>query len=102
MAKKNALGRGLDALITFNESEASGSSSISEVELDKIIPNPDQPRRAFSEEGLNELAASIRSIGVIQPVTLRKLDEDSYQIIAGERRYRASQMAGLLSIPAYI
>lgn len=102
MAKKNALGRGLDALITFNESEASGSSSISEVELDKIIPNPDQPRRAFSEEGLNELAASIRSIGVIQPVTLRKLDEESYQIIAGERRYRASQMAGLHSIPAYI
>ena len=92
----------MDALITFNESEASGSSSISEVELDKIIPNPDQPRRAFSEEGLNELAASIRSIGVIQPVTLRKLDEESYQIIAGERRYRASQMAGLHSIPAYI
>ncbi|MCK9438261.1 MAG: ParB/RepB/Spo0J family partition protein [Synergistaceae bacterium] len=102
MARKNALGRGLDALITFNESEASGSSSISEVDLDKIIPNPDQPRRAFSEDGLQELAASIRSIGVIQPVTLRKLDEDSYQIIAGERRYRASQMAGLLSIPAYI
>lgn len=102
MAKKNALGRGLDALISFNESEASGSSSISEVDLDKIIPNPDQPRRMFSEEGLQELAASIRSIGLIQPVTLRKLDDDSYQIIAGERRYRASQMAGLHSIPAYI
>jgi ParB family chromosome partitioning protein len=102
MAKKNALGRGLDALISFNESEASGSSSISEVDLDKIIPNPDQPRRMFSEEGLQELAASIRSIGLIQPVTLRKLDDDSYQIIAGERRYRASQMAGLYSIPAYI
>lgn len=102
MAKKNALGRGLDALISFNESEASGSSSISEVDLDKIIPNPDQPRRMFSEEGLQELAASIRSIGLIQPVTLRKLDDDTYQIIAGERRYRASQMAGLHSIPAYI
>ncbi len=89
-------------MITFNESEASGSSSISEVDLDKIIPNPDQPRRAFNEEGLQELAASIRSIGVIQPVTLRKLDDDRYQIIAGERRYRASQMAGLTSIPAYI
>jgi len=89
-------------LISFNESEASGSSSISEVDLDKIIPNPDQPRRMFSEEGLQELAASIRSIGLIQPVTLRKLDDDSYQIIAGERRYRASQMAGLYSIPAYI
>ncbi len=89
-------------MISFNESEASGSSSISEVDLDKIIPNPDQPRRMFSEEGLQELAASIRSIGLIQPVTLRKLDDDSYQIIAGERRYRASQMAGLYSIPAYI
>ena len=102
MAKKNALGRGLDALITFNDGETQGSSSISEVELDKIVPNPDQPRRLFDEEGLRELSASIKSIGVIQPVTLRKLDDDSYQIIAGERRYRASQMAGLSSIPAYI
>lgn len=102
MAKKNALGRGLDALITFSEGEASGSSSIGEVELSKIVPNPDQPRRVFSEEGLQELAASIRTIGVIQPITLRKMDNDSYQIIAGERRYRASQMAGLHSIPAYI
>lgn len=102
MAKKNALGRGLDALITFNDGETQGSSSISEVELDKIVPNPDQPRRAFDEEGLRELSASIKSIGVIQPVTLRKLDDDTYQIIAGERRYRASQMAGLSSIPAYI
>lgn len=102
MAKKNALGRGLDALITFNDGETQGSSSISEVELDKIVPNPDQPRRAFDEEALRELSASIESIGVIQPVTLRKLDDDAYQIIAGERRYRASQMAGLSTIPAYI
>lgn len=102
MAKKNALGRGLDALITFNDGETQGSSSISEVELDKIITNPDQPRRLFDEEGLRELSASIRSIGVIQPVTLRKLDDDTYQIIAGERRYRASQMVGLSTIPAYI
>ena len=102
MAKKNALGRGLDALITFNDGETQGSSSISEVELEKIIPNPDQPRRAFDEEGLRELSASIKSIGVIQPVTLRKLDDETYQIIAGERRYRASQMAGLYTIPAYI
>ncbi|MDY9919154.1 MAG: ParB/RepB/Spo0J family partition protein [Proteiniphilum sp.] len=102
MAKKNALGRGLDALITFNDGETQGSSSISEVELDKIVPNPDQPRRAFDEEGLRELSASIKSIGVIQPVTLRKLEDDTYQIIAGERRYRASQMAGLSTIPAYI
>jgi len=102
MTKKNALGRGLDALIAFNDGETQGSSSINEVELTKIVPNPDQPRSAFNEEALLELAASIKSIGLIQPVTLRKLDEDSYQIIAGERRYRASQMAGLTSIPAYI
>jgi ParB family chromosome partitioning protein len=102
MAKKNALGRGLDALISYDESEIQGSSSINEVELSKIVPNPDQPRTVFNEEALLELSASIKSIGLIQPVTLRKLDEDSYQIIAGERRYRASQMAGLTSIPAYI
>jgi len=102
MAKKNALGRGLDALITFNDGETQGSSSINEVDLSKIVPNPDQPRSDFNEEALQELAVSIKSIGLIQPVTLRKLNEDSYQIIAGERRYRASQMAGLTSIPAYI
>lgn len=102
MSKKNALGRGLDALITFNEGETQGSSSISEVELSKIVTNPDQPRRAFDEEAMAELAASIQKIGVIQPVTLRKTDEDTYQVIAGERRYRASLMAGLTSIPAYI
>ncbi|HAR38283.1 MAG: chromosome partitioning protein ParB [Bacteroidetes bacterium GWD2_45_23] len=102
MAKKNALGRGLDALITFNDGETQGSSSINEVRLDQIVPNHDQPRRVMNEEALQELAASIKSIGLIQPVTLRKIDEDSYQIIAGERRYRASKMAGLTSIPAYI
>lgn len=102
MAKKNALGRGLDALITYSDAETQGSSSISEVELSKIVPNPDQPRRAFDEDALAELAASIGKIGVIQPVTLRKIDDDSYQIIAGERRYRASLMAGLDAIPAYI
>lgn len=102
MAKKNALGRGLDALITFSEVESQGSTSISEVELSKMFPNPDQPRRVFDEESLEELATSIRKIGLIQPVTLRHEGDDSYQIIAGERRYRASLMAGLTSIPAYI
>lgn len=102
MAKKNALGRGLDALITFNDSDTQGSSSINEVELHKITPNPDQPRSTFDEEGLQELAASIKTIGLVQPITLRKIDEDSYEIIAGERRYRASLMAGLTAIPAYI
>jgi ParB family chromosome partitioning protein len=102
MAKKNVLGRGLDALITINEVESQGSTSISEIELSKIFPNPDQPRRVFDEESLEELAISIRKIGLIQPVTLRREGEDTYQIIAGERRYRASIMAGLTSIPAYI
>ena len=102
MAKKMVLGRGLDALITIDEVKTEGSSSINEIELSKIQANPDQPRRLFDEEALQELAASIRQIGVIQPITLRKINEDSYQIIAGERRYRASQLAGLKAIPAYI
>lgn len=102
MTKKNALGRGLDALITFNDADTQGSSSINEVELSQIVPNPDQPRRDFDKEALAELADSIRKIGVIQPVTLRKITDDTYQIIAGERRYRASAIAGLTSIPAYI
>ena len=98
MAKKNALGRGLDALITFSEVESQGSTSISEVELSKMFPNPDQPRRVFDEESLEELATSIRKIGLIQPVTLRHEGDDSYQIIAGERRYRASLMLSLIHI----
>ena len=102
MAKKNALGRGLDALITFNDSDTQGSTSINEVELRKIVPNPDQPRRTFDKEALQELSASIMSIGLVQQITLRKLNDESYEIIAGERRFRASQMAGLESIPAYI
>lgn len=96
------LGRGLDALITIDEVKTEGSSSINEIELSKIQANPDQPRRVFDEELLEELASSIRQIGVIQPITLRKVDEDAYQIIAGERRYRASQIAGLKTIPAYV
>lgn len=102
MAKKNALGRGLDALITFNDGDTQGSSSISEIELSKIVPNPDQPRSTFDEEALNDLAVSIKSIGLVQPITLRKISEEVYEIIAGERRFRASQMAGLTEIPAYI
>lgn len=100
--KKFALGRGLDALISNEEVKTSGSSSISEIELDKISVNPNQPRREFDPIALQELADSIAEIGIIQPITLRKLNEDSYQIIAGERRYRASILAGLKTIPAYI
>lgn len=100
--KKFALGRGLDALISNEEVKTSGSSSINEIELDKISVNPNQPRREFNPIALQELADSIAEIGIIQPITLRKLNEDSYQIIAGERRYRASILAGLKTIPAYI
>lgn len=100
--KKFALGRGLDALISNEEVKTSGSSSINEIELDKISVNPNQPRREFDPIALQELADSIVEIGIIQPITLRKLNEDSYQIIAGERRYRASILAGLKTIPAYI
>lgn len=101
--KYAALGRGLDALIpTDNEVHTNGSSSIHEIELAKIQVNPNQPRHEFEPEALQELAASIKEIGIIQPITLRELDEDHYQIIAGERRYRASQIAGLEKVPAYI
>ena len=100
--KKFALGRGLDALISTEEVKTSGSSSINEIELNKISVNPNQPRREFDPVALQELADSIAEIGIIQPITLRKLSEDSYQIIAGERRYRASIQAGLKTIPAYI
>ena len=100
--KRNALGRGLDALLSMDEVQTEGSSSINEIELSKIAVNPNQPRREFDQTALQELADSIAEIGIIQPITLRKLSDDEYQIIAGERRFRASQMAGLTSIPAYI
>src|SRR5574344_2385311 len=95
VVKKNALGRGLDALISTEEIRTEGSSSINEVELSMIFANPDQPRREFDAEALQELATSIRNIGVIQPISLRKMADDTYQIIAGERRFRASKIAGL-------
>ena len=98
-----ALGRGLDALIsTDDELHTGGSSSINEVPVEKIKANPNQPRGEFSETSLEELAESIRQIGIIQPITLRQMEDGTYQIIAGERRWRASQMAGLNSVPAYV
>ena len=102
MKKTLGLGRGLDALIDTTHISTAGSSSISEIVLDKIYPNPDQPRRTFDEEALQELAQSIKDHGVISPITLRKDTNQRYMIIAGERRFRASKMAGLDSIPAYI
>ncbi len=96
-------GRGLDALIdTHSEVHTEGSSNLNEVEISMIEPNPNQPRREFDEDALQELATSIRELGIIQPITIRKIEGAKYQIIAGERRWRASQLAGLTTIPAYI
>lgn len=100
--KKNALGRGLGALIELDNVQTAGSSQISEISLDLIEANPNQPRKTFDSEALEELATSIRELGVVQPVTLREIANGRYQIISGERRCRASRMAGLTSIPAYI
>ena len=100
--KRNALGRGLDSLISMGDIRTEGSSAISEIDISRIEPNPDQPRRSFDETTLEELAASIRELGVVQPLTLRMNDEGNYQIIAGERRWRAARKAGLTSVPAYV
>ncbi len=100
--KKQALGRGLSALIETEPVAAVGSTIFNEIEISKIYPNPNQPRTDFDDEALEELAASIRANGIISPITLRKISDDNYQIIAGERRYRASKLAGLDKIPAYI
>lgn len=102
MKKSLGLGRGLDALIDTTHISTAGSSSISEIALEKIYPNPDQPRRTFDEEALEELALSIKEHGVISPITLRKESNSHYMIIAGERRFRAAKIAGLAAIPAYI
>ena len=107
--KKSGLGRGLSALlsdastdITNTATEARPANSISEISISQIQANPFQPRTEFEEVALAELAESIKIHGVIQPITVRKMGYDSYQIISGERRTRASILAGLSRIPAYI
>jgi len=109
--KRNALGKGLSALlenantdITSNKFENEGKvvGAVSNIEIASIEVNPFQPRTHFDEQALNELATSIKEHGIIQPVTVRKLGYDKYQLISGERRFRASQIAGLKIIPAYI
>ena len=95
------LGRGLDALIDTSHVDTNGGSSISEIALDQIVANPDQPRRTFDEEALQELADSIREHGVISPITLRDNSDGTYMIIAGERRFRASKIAGLERMDDY-
>ncbi len=95
-------GKGLDALIDTNGVRTQGTSTINEIPIDQIEPNPNQPRHDFDADALQELANSIREIGIIQPITLRQTADNRFQIIAGERRWRASQMAGLTAVPAYI
>jgi ParB family chromosome partitioning protein len=99
--KRNVLGRGLGALIDDADKMQHGTG-INEIDIANIEANPFQPRTSFDEEALNDLANSIREVGLIQPITLRKIDDNKYQIIAGERRFRAAQLAGLTSIPAYL
>jgi ParB family transcriptional regulator, chromosome partitioning protein len=103
-AKKNALGRGLSALIADEEtgSRNNSPSGHDDLDLSLIEANPFQPRTRFEEESLNELAASIRELGVIQPVIVRRKGDGRYQLIAGERRFRAASIIGLETIPAYV
>ena len=92
--KRNALGRGLDSLISMDDIQSDATTQgINDIDIKQITPNPDQPRTTFDNAALEELAASIRELGIIQPLTLRKIDDDNYQIISGERRYRAAKMA---------
>ncbi|HCY45315.1 MAG TPA: chromosome partitioning protein ParB [Flavobacteriales bacterium] len=109
--KRNALGRGLSAIlrnpqadITNSENSASNKSvsNTSEILIENIQINPFQPRKEFNKENLYQLSESIRNLGIIQPITVRKLGYDKFQLISGERRFRASQLAGLTEIPAYI
>ncbi|NMB58566.1 MAG: ParB/RepB/Spo0J family partition protein, partial [Chloroflexi bacterium] len=106
MAKKNALGRGLDALIDTDESRDTGTTgrvaAVNEVDIGHIEANPFQPRTAMDDEALADLASSIVKLGIIQPITVRDLGNSRYQIITGERRWRAAKLAGLNQIPAYI
>jgi len=109
--KKQALGRGLSALLNHSSSDINSAidknadkivGSIIEIEMDLIDVNPFQPRSYFNEEALQELASSIRELGVIQPITIRKLEGNKFQLVSGERRFRASKLIGNTTIPAYI
>jgi len=105
MAKKSVLGRGLGALIDDVEEVQSSRSDrdmSNEIDITKIEANPYQPRIKFDETALNELAQSIKELGIVQPITVRKINNNSYQLIAGERRFRAAKIAGLTKIPSYV
>ena len=107
--KGQRLGRGLGALLPSEDIQSASDTNadklignVLELPLDQITENPYQPRTVFSEEALSELASSIKELGVIQPITVRKIDTQKYELISGERRWRASKMAGLTTIPAFI
>ncbi len=106
MKQPKGLGRGLDAIFGGDaidlDAKLKPMSRMAEIDIADIIPNPSQPRTQFDEEALDELADSIRQLGVIQPVTVRKSDNSKYIIISGERRWRAAQRADLKTLPAYI
>ena len=104
MAKKNALGRGLGALIDGVEKEVLEKKVEAnlDISVDSIEANPFQPRTSFDEKALEELSASIRKLGIVQPLTVRETGPGRYQLIAGERRLRAARLAGLTHVPAYI
>ncbi|WP_372752594.1 ParB/RepB/Spo0J family partition protein [Labilibaculum sp.] len=104
MVKKSALGRGLGALINdIDDVQAKPERDLSnEIDISKIETNPYQPRSKFDTDALNELAQSIKELGIVQPITVRKIHNNSYQLIAGERRLRAAKIAGITKIPAYV
>jgi ParB family chromosome partitioning protein len=107
MAKKNALGRGLGALIDVGDETQDrplmqSASAINEIPIKNISVNPFQPRTSFDEEALNELVMSVKEHGIIQPITVRRTTDNNYQLITGERRMKAAQKAGLRRIPAYV
>lgn len=110
MSKKRALGRGLDAILSSPDTDITSADisgnyvvgAVADLDLEKIETNPFQPRAEFEELALEELSISIKKQGIIQPITVRKLGFDKYQLISGERRFRASKMAGLTTIPSYI
>ena len=99
--KKQVLGRGLSAMLSSNETDTTKSST-NEINVDKISVNPFQPRSNFNNSSLQELSVSIKNIGIIQPITVRKIDNNTYQLISGERRLRACKEIGLKQIPAFV
>jgi ParB family chromosome partitioning protein len=101
MGKRNALGRGLDALLPASISEVLSGKEVFNITIANVRPNPDQPRKSFDEDSLNSLALSIKTNGVLQPILVHRID-DKYELIAGERRFRASKIAGLKKIPAIV